>query len=277
MSTSTSARTDPTRRRTPTATTAIAATTALLVLLAGCVGPLGGAADGGTDTPAATGDGEGDATAADGPTITTSGAGEATAAADLAVVTVAVAHTADTAEAARADVAERTDALVAALAEDGIGAGGDDDAVSTVSYRLLPEYDHSRDGDRELLGYRAVHTLAVEVAPDRAGAVVDLAVGEAGAEVGSVAFTLTDATRADLRTEAVTDAVENARADADAVAAASGLSVVGVASASTAGGASAPYEHVRYAESADAGGAGMSFQPGPVTVGATVTITYEAE
>ncbi|MFC4358091.1 SIMPL domain-containing protein [Halobium salinum] len=267
--------------RATTTKAAAALAAAFLVLLAGCAGPLQAtsgttttttATDGGADTQMG-GDGADSTDGVDGPTITTSGVGEATAEADLALVTVSVAHLADTADAAREDVATRTDALYAALDAAGVG----DESVRTVSYRLQPEYDYAREGGRTLLGYRAVHTLEVEVSPDRAGEVVDLAVGEAAAEIGGVAFTLADETRAQVRAEAVGAAVENARADADAIADAAGLSVTGVASASTVGvGYPVPYADGR-AAAEDAGGASTTFQPGPVTVTATVTMVYTAE
>lgn len=226
---------------------------ALLAVLAGCLGPLQTAspADGATV-----------------PTISVTGVGEVTADADLAVVSVSVRATGDTAESVRASVAERSDALRAALAD----AGVPEDAITTSGYRLHVQYDYD-DGEREEVGYTAVHAFRVEVAPDRAGEVVDIAVGNADATVDGVGFTLSDETRADLREQALTAAVENGRADADTVAAAAGVSVVGLQQASV-GGAYQPYYDVRFAEAAD-GGAPTSFSPGPVTVSATVSMTYE--
>jgi hypothetical protein len=228
---------------------------ALLAVLAGCLGPLQ------TTSP-----GDGSATV---PTVSVTGVGEVTVDADLAVITVSVRETGDSAEAVRAAVAERSDALRAALAD----AGVPEDAVTTVAFRLQVNYDYE-DARREPVGYTAVHTFRVEVAPDRAGDVVDSAVESAGATVDAVGFTLGDETRADLREEALRAAVGNARADADAVADAAGLEVVGVRSANV-GGAFSPYPYdARFAESA-ADGAATSFSPGPVTVTASVSLTYE--
>jgi hypothetical protein len=228
---------------------------ALLVALAGCLGPLQ------TSSPA-----DGSATV---PTVSVTGVGEVTVDADLAVVSVSVRERGDTAEAVRAAVAERSDALRAALEDAGVPA----DAVTTVSFRLQVDYDYG-ENRREPVGYTAVHTFRVEVAPDRAGEVVDLAVDSAGATVDGVGFTLSDETRADLREEALRGAVANARADADAVADAASIEVVGVRTASV-GGSFSPYPYdVRFAESA-ADGAATSFSPGPVTVTASVSLTYE--
>ncbi|MCO8267599.1 SIMPL domain-containing protein, partial [Haloferax sp. AB510] len=179
-----------------------------LVLLAGCLSaPLQATTDGGVDATNAT-------------TISTTGTGEVTADADLAVVSIAVTTTADSADEARGTVADDVAAVRAALTDAGIA----EDAIQTTGFNIYPEYDYSGQ-ERELLGYRATHTLRVEVAPDRAGEVIDLAVGAGASEIRGVAFTLTDEKRAELREEALTRAVDSAKADADAVASASGLTV----------------------------------------------------
>jgi uncharacterized protein YggE len=222
-----------------------------IVLLAGCVAPL-------QSTATNADDGEG-------TTVVTTGAGSVEADADLAVVRVAVVSVADTAEAARNDTASRSTALVDTL----VAAGVPDDAITTASYSLNAQYDRD-GGERELVGYRAVHAYRVEIAPDEAGSVVDAAVSEAGAEVWGVEFTLSPETRAELRAEAVENAVADARADANAAAAAAGLAVTRVVSIEVG---STPTFVSRGLETADAG---TEFRPGPVTVEATVTVTYRA-
>lgn len=236
---------------------------ATLVLLAGCVAPL--QTDGGADAPNAQ-----EADEQSNRTITVSGDGEVTAEADLAVLSVAVTATASSADEARAQVAERSEQMRQALRD----AGVDDDAVTTSHFRVQPEYDH-RGEERNLTGYRAVHAYDIEVSPDRAGEVLDVAVGNGANEVQSVSFTLSDDARADLRAEALNAAMDAARTDADTLAAATNLSITGVHSVSTSGGYSPVDSRVAY-ETADAGGS-TSFEPGPVTVTATVTVTYEAE
>lgn len=225
-----------------------------LVLLAGCSAPFG--------TARAAPDGDGTT----GPTVVATGVGEVSADPDLAVIHLTVVAVADTADAARADAVDRTDRLLAALRETGV----DEDDVETVGYRLGPQYDYN-GGERDLVGYRAVHSLRVEVAPDRAGAVVDAAVGAAEVTVGGVQFTLAEETRERLREAAVAAAVADARRDADAAAAAAGLTVTGVESLTVGGG---PVYAVRHAEATSDAGGKTSFQTGPVTVSVTVRVTY---
>lgn len=229
---------------------------AALVLLAGCLAPLQATESSTTST-------------ADVPTISVSGTGTTTAAPDLAVVFVSVTATADTADPARQQVANDVQRMRTALRE----AGVPDDAVTTTSFHISPRYDY-REREQTLLGYEAAHSFRIEVAPDRAGAVVDAAVGNGADRVDGVQFTLTDETRESLRSEALTRAMDAARADADTVAAAAGMEVTGVQTAST-GGVFVPYADVRFAEDAQSGAATV-FEPGPVTVTATVSVTYTA-
>ena len=228
----------------------------LLVLLAGCAGPLQ------TTT-------ESDSTAAaDGPTVSATGTGSMSADADLAVVSVAVVATADTADAARGQVAADVERMRTALRE----AGVPDEAVTTASFGVFPEYDF-QNGERTERGFRAAHAFRIEAEPARAGAVVDVAVGNGATEVHGVSFTLTDETRAALRAQAIERAVTAARADADAMAGAAGLSVASVETMSTSGGFT-PVERFDVAESADA--ARTEFEPGPVRVSVTVDVVYRA-
>ncbi|RDI72136.1 SIMPL domain-containing protein [Halopelagius longus] len=231
---------------------------AALVLLSGCLAPL--QTDGGSDDGAAAGP----------ATISASGSGEVTAEADLAVISVSVTATADSADAARKQVAEDADRMRQALRD----AGVPDDAVETTDYRVDAQYDHSKES-REVVGYRAVHTYSVEVEPARAGEIVDVAVGNGASEVGNVAFTLTEETRAELRQQAIERAMDAARTDAETMASASNLTLGDVRSASTDGSNQPMYYDRAVAETA-AGGS-TSFEPGPVTVTATVSVTYEAE
>jgi len=241
-------------RRTGLATIAIAT----LVLIAGCSAPLQTTAEGAAPTD-------------DVRTISTSGSGEVSTDADLAIVTVAVTARADTANAAREEVATSASTMRDALREAGI----EDDAVTTESYRIRPVAEHKPEsGEREITGYEAVHTYRIETTPDEAGSTVDTAIENGASEVYGVHFTLTDERRAELREQALQRAMDAARSDADAIAAAADLSVTGVQSASTGGGYSPVYEMRETA--ADSGGVPTEFNAGSVTVSATVDVTYRA-
>jgi hypothetical protein len=244
---------------------------AALVLVAGCAAPFAVGADG-EDRPdpvvrQVSAD-AGERAPPAGPTIAVSATGRASADPDLAVVRVSVTAEAASADAARSTVAADAERMRTALRD----AGVPDDAVRTVSYAIAPRYDYGGD-ERSVVGYRAVHAYAVEVAPDRAGSVVDVAVANGASTVDGVTFTLSEEARADLRAQALDRAVTAARADADAIAAAAGLAVTDVREASTA--ADVGFRPVYRVAEADAG-ASTTLEPGSVTVTASVHVTYGA-
>ena len=229
----------------------------LLIVTAGCLGTTTAAPTAGENTSVRT--------------VDVSSTGTASAAPDLAVVRLAVEARADSADAARSQVAEDVASMRDALRALGVP----DDDVRTTSYFVGPEYDYSRDG-RELVGYRAVHAFEVETDVDMAGDVIDAAVGNGATQVQGVQFTLTDETRSELREEALSEAVSNARSDAETIASASDVSLGQLHSASTTDvGYPRPIPYAAEASAAD--GASTTVEPGPVEVTATVTVSYEIE
>lgn len=239
----------------------------VLLLATGCVGAFSGGAP--NTTPASAQAVGGGSTVGEAGTVTVSASGSVTADPDLAIVRVAVESRADTADAAREAVAADAANVRDALRDLGIP----DENVRTAYYHLSAEYDYDRTGTGERVptGYVATHAFEVRTDVDMAGQVVDTAVTSGADRVSGVQFTLADDTRQELRAQALANAVEHARADADAIAGAAGLSVTGVHAASTTSATVYPYAAV--AERADAGGQ-TTFDAGPVTVTAQVTVAY---
>jgi uncharacterized protein YggE len=226
-----------------------------VVLLSGCAG---------VGQPGASGAETREATT---PTIAVSATGTATAEPDLAVVSVGVEATAEDATTASERVATDVSAVRAALAD----AGVPEDGVTTTAFAVAPVYDDAGP-DRSVVGYRASHSLAVEVAPERAGDTVDVAVGAGATAVDGVRFTLSDERRATLRATALDRALSAARTDADGIGAATDRSVTGVRHVST-GTSFEPYAGALFE---DAAGGGTTLRPAPVTVSASVDVTYTA-
>lgn len=237
----------------------LAVSLALILLTAGCIG----AAPSAVNTVATDGD-------AQPPTVSVSASGSVTVEPDLAVVNLAVEATADSADEARARVADDVTAVRASLAELGL----EDEAVTTAFFTIQPEYDYSGER-RELVGYRATHALTVEADVDQAGTVIDAAVGAGAVRVDGVRFTLTDETRQSAREQALAKAMGNAAADAGAIADAADLTVDGVRSVSTGGPVVTPFEG-RVEMARDAGGQ-TTIESGPVTVSASVSVVYALE
>lgn len=204
-------------------------------------------------------------------TIDVAASGSAAADPDQAIVSVAVTAGADSADDARAAVARNASALREALADAGVA----DDDIETTAYRVHERTVHNADGTTTTNGYEAVHAFEITIQePDRAGDVLDAAVAGGANRVDGVRFTLSDATRADLRNEAIHAAMADARSQADAAADAAGLSVTGLKTVSVGGG----YDPIAY-QTAASGGASADrtvIDDAPVSVSVSVQTTYTA-
>lgn len=92
-----------------------------------------------------------------------------------------------------------------------------------------PGYGYPYGGRTEIVGYAASNTVVVTVNEvDRAGELLDAALGTGANRVGGLRFGLRDTAAA--RNEAITKAVASARTKADVLAANLGLRVTGVSS-----------------------------------------------
>lgn len=103
-----------------------------------------------------------------------------------------------------------------------------------------------------------------------AGSITDVAVTSGATRVDGVQFTLAEETSQELRNSALEEALTSARTDADVIASATGIEVQAVRSVETVDGSVGPV----FVE--DARDDGTIFDPGPVTVTAHVSVTYEA-
>jgi len=185
---------------------------------------------------------------------------------DRATVTVAAVGRGETAEAARNNLSGDAEAITAALEDEGA-------SVTSSRFQIRPEYEESREG-REQVGYVAIHTVEAETSDvQTAGTLIDAAVDAGADRVEGVRYSLSEETRQDAREEALTTAMDNARTDAEVVAAAEGRSIGDAVTVQTSDrGRPVVYETAAYA--GDAGGR-TNIEPGDVTVDASVSVTYE--
>lgn len=248
----------------------------VLLLISGVGATMATVGPSGQDSAASAHDHTTDRT--DNATIHVSASADVSAPPDRALVRLAVVATADTAEEARNRAAEDADSMRAALREQGVADG----QVRTAYYDLSAVHEDSENGTR-IVGYRAVHAFEVEVDTDadelgnRTGTVIDTAVRNGANRVEGVQFTLAEETRRELRERALERAMANARDDADLLAATGDVRITGVRSVSTADVGFHPID-AGLRETADGGGgAATRLEPGPVTVSATVSVTYRAE
>jgi len=206
-------------------------------------------------------------------TIEVGGTGETRTSPDTAELSVAIETTGKTAaEAANrnASLAEKvTAALKAKL--------GDKGKISTSGYSLNPQYDQRPGHENQtIIGYAAQNSIIVETgAIDLVGALIDSAISAGANRVDYLNFTVKNDVKA--RSEAITIATRDARAQADALAAALGVKLGKVIKASTLAEAR-PIPMQRMAMPMGmAAKVATAVEPGEVTVSATVSLTFEIE
>jgi uncharacterized protein YggE len=153
------------------------------------------------------------------PSVVVVGEGVVHAVPDRAWITVGAESRASSAREAQ----RRNTELMTPILEKLRAAGLPADAIRTIGYDVQYEWDFVNN-KRVGRGYVARNTVEVRVdSIDRVGEFLEIAGGSGATSLGGVRFDLKN--RAQLQREALKLAVEDARAKADAVAAASGRTV----------------------------------------------------
>ncbi len=151
------------------------------------------------------------------PTNTITGNGEATIEVipDLVKVYFNVETQGDTSKEAKDGNAEIVDDLITNI----IKKGFERKDIQTLNFNIYPEYSW-KDGERELIGYKARHSIIVELSTDNAykiGDVIDAGV-DAGASINNINFELSQEKENEYKAEAIKFAAEDARIKAKALA-----------------------------------------------------------
>jgi uncharacterized protein YggE len=190
-------------------------------------------------------------------TISVSGNGSIETVPNTATFSFMVTTNADTAKAALAKNGATADAVAAALQ----GA-----KVQTSEVMLQPQLN---DDGTAVLGYTASTTVTAESELAKAGPLVDAAVDAGATGVSGPSWSRSDYNA--LYRQALQSAVADAKAKAQALAEAGGLTLGSVVSMTEGGGVVQP---LPYASAAADGVAKL--QPGTQTVDASVTVTFAA-
>jgi uncharacterized protein YggE len=202
------------------------------------------------------------------PTVVVRGSGEVRAVPDMATIALGAEQQAKTPKEAQAAVAKAMTAVQQRIT----AAGVPKDAIRTTHYDVQPQFDYA-NGRQTLRGYVARHTIDVRVDDiDRIGELLDAAIAAGGTSVQGVRFDLKK--REALEREALTRAVADARARADALAAGAGSAVAGIVrveEAGLGGGPEAPM--MRMAAQPMAADMAPPVAPGETVIRASVTLT----
>jgi hypothetical protein len=174
-------------------------------------------------------------------TITVPGTGRVTVEPDVASLRLGVNIQRDSAGQAREDAANTMGAILEAITGQGVARQD----IRTSLVNLGPVMDYS-DGGPRIVGYQLVNSVDVTLRDlERAGAVIDSALGAGASTLDSLDFRLEDPTAA--AEQARTLAMDDARARAAAIARAAGEKLGKVVSVSEAehGGGGGPIPFAR--------------------------------
>lgn len=203
-----------------------------------------------------------------GSTLAVQGSGTVRTVPDRLTVVLGVEHRAASARAAMEDNARATRALLDALAGQGVAERD----VQTSQLSVSPTYDET---GRRVTGYLVAHRVTVDLSDmARAGAVIDAASAAAGdaIRVDSVGFSVKDS--AELTASARAEAVRGARARAEQLASAAGVTLGRVRSI-TEIGSGVPPTPWPMAKGGSADFAAPPIQPGTEELTVSVAVVYD--
>lgn len=158
--------------------------------------------------------------------ITVNGSGLSLVPADTAIISMGVRKNNASVKEAQNEVNEIIAAIRAALIENGIK----EEDINTDRIYVNPRYDYTHDYE-EIIGYSAFSYLSVKTENMNAiGTIVDLALDAGANMLENITFSAKDTSAA--QQVALTEAVKNARRDAEIIANAAGLEIVSIESIS---------------------------------------------
>jgi hypothetical protein len=203
--------------------------------------------------------------------ITVAGEGKATGKPDIAQITLGVSKVADTVDAARNGAAASLDAMIKSMTGNGIAK----DDIQTQQFNISPEYDYSNN-KQTLRGFRVTNIVSAKLRDiGKTSKVVDDAVTAGGNDVRvqNIAFTIDKPD--DLKKQAREAAVADAKARAETLASATGVSVGDPISITETGVVTpVPYKSIGEAPAAGAGVPSTPIEPGTQDVIVSVTVTW---
>lgn len=219
---------------------------------------------------------------AEGAVLTVQGSGAVSLKADTAAISLGIRTFASDVKAAQQAVNRSMDAVIAALTE----AGVDSEDIYTSSISIYPEYDYDGDYDDEedeedsgstrIKGYSASNTINVVTSDiDNVGTYIDAAFDAGANTLDDVNFSASNTTEAS--NEALRLAIADARAKAEVMAEAAGLTLGKVVSMSEGDGYSysAPVLYAKNVAAAEDSGAATRVIASKQSVSATVTMQFE--
>ncbi len=204
-------------------------------------------------------------------TISVSSTGEVTVLPDVGYISLGIETKNADVKKAEEENSKTMDAIMDALKKFDI----EETDIKTIGYNIYPQYEEYND--EKPIAYSVNNTVEVTVKKlEDMSDIIDAAVAAGANRTNSVRFDVLD--REESYNEALTNAVNNARARAEVLAEASGLKIVGVMTVNENSSSPKNYyaDTMSYtrSESAD-GGYAPSISSGDMEISASVYITFE--
>lgn len=204
-------------------------------------------------------------------TISVSGVGRVKAAPDVADISIGVTMQDKEAGGASQQAAEAMAAVVTAL----LGMGIAEADIQTTNLSLNPVYDWESQPPK-ITGWEANNLVNVTIRDiESVGDVVDTATAAGANNINGISFRVEDPTEAEAVARSA--AVADAKLKADQLAAAAGVTIIGIITISESGGQPPQplYMEARSALGADDSMASTPVLPGEVELSVNVSIQYE--
>ena len=205
------------------------------------------------------------------PRVVTSGEGQVRTSPDRATVLVGVQTRSPTAAVAAADNARRQKAILDTIKALGIPT----EQLTTQNYSVAPEMRYDPNGaPPKVTGYTVSNTVRVELKRiDQVGSVIDAALAKGANQIAGVQFAVSNI--AEVRRQALAEAVRNARADAEALARAAGGSLGSLIEVTSSGPVYRPVMGQIQLRGVAAEAAPTPIEAGEQVISATVTAVWQ--
>jgi uncharacterized protein len=176
-------------------------------------------------------------------TLTVSGRGVETIPTTITQVNLAVEVQGKTAQSAQEEAARRSSSVVNLLKSRNV------EKLQTTGIRLNPVYSYT-DNVQKISGYAANNTVSFRITTDKVGTLLDEAVKVGATQINSVSFTASEQAIASAQKQALRQATQDARQQADAVLSSLGFQAQEVVNIQINGASAPPPPMLQRAEMA---------------------------
>lgn len=215
-------------------------------------------------------------TTEDGTVITVTGSGSVTAVPDIVKLVFSVETNGATVQEAQTQNSEKTNAVLDTLKSLGIS----DDDIKTSGFQLYPQYNYDENDSSEITGYNVTTEMTVSNQPvDNAGTILSGCFSAGVNNVSSIEYSCSNYD--ELYHESLQKAVADAKAKAETLAQAEGLTLGSVSSITegyqdTTYAAKNRYSSSTYVSAASSD-TSINVSPGVADIEADVTVAYRAQ